>query len=255
MANINENLIKAEGKLAWTLENTAANLTFVPHYSQHTERYGIYFNFESNADAFNVKRYLQELESNRFAAALLDTVQPGYGQYENDSLHNMTELGTGSTGATGLGTSRLANAGGGFTYTMYCDPEVDNALQITLKKEDNGKSLQILVGEEVIYNEILAYEGSEEEYTIRIPVTKEILKNNAMKLNQKHPTTGKDAYTVILTFQSGTSEASARICNYAYMTLAYTTNTGITLSSDAGELTKISTTFYKLVLLQETQMN
>ena len=248
MANINENLIKTEGKLAWTLENTAANLTFVPHYSQHTERYGIYFNFESNADAFNVKRYLQELESNRFAAALLDTVQPGYGQYENDSLHNMTELGTGSTGATGLGTSRLANAGGGFTYTMYCDPEVDNALQITLKKEDNGKSLQILVGEEVIYNEILAYEGSEEEYTIRIPVTKEILKNNAMKLNQKHPTTGKDAYTVTLTFQSGTSEASARICNYAYMTLAYTTNTGITLSSDAGELTKISTTFYKLVL-------
>ena len=248
MANINDNLVKTEGKLEWTLENTDANLTFVPHYSQHTERYGIYFNFESNSDAFNVKRYLQELEGNRFAAALLDTVQPGYGQYENDELHNMTELGTGSTGATGNGTSRLANAGGGFTYTMYCDPEADNALQLTLKKEDNGKSLQILVDEEIIYNETLAYKGTEEEYTIRIPVSKDILEKYAVELNQKHPTTGKDAYTVTFTFKSSNEEASARICNYAYMTLAYTTNTGFTLSADAGELTEVSKTFYKLVL-------
>ena len=248
MANINTNLVKTEGKLEWTLENTDANLTFVPHYSQHTERYGIYFNFESNSSAFNVKRYLQELEANRFAAALLDTVQPGYGQYENDELHNMTELGTGSTGATGNGTSRLANAGGGFTYTMYCDPDFDNALELTLKKEDNGKSLQISAGEVVIYNETLDYQGTEEEYTIRIPVTKDILAKAAKARSDKHPTTGKNAYTITLTFKSGNAEASARICNYAYMTLAYKTNTGITLSADAGELTKVSKTFYKLVL-------
>ena len=248
MANINENLTKTEDKLEWTLQNTDANLTFVPHYSQHTERYGIYFNYESNSGAFNVKRYLQELESNRFAEALLDTVQPGYGQYENDELHNMTELGNGSTGATGNGTSRLANAGGGFTYTMYCDPDFDNALQITLKKEDNGKSLHILAGNEIIYNETLAYNGTEEEYTIRIPVTKEVLAKTAIALGKKHPTTGKDAYTVTLTFQSGNEEASARICNYAYMTKAYAANTGFTLSADAGELTEVSKTFYKLVL-------
>jgi len=248
MANINNNLVKSEGKLEWTLENTDANLTFVPHYSQHKERYGIYFNYESNSGAFNVKRYLQELESNRFAAALLDTVQPGYGQYENDELHNMTELGTGSTGATGNGTSRLANAGGAFTYTMYCDPDFDNALQLTLKKEDNGKALQILAGEEVLYNETLDYKGTEEEYTIRIPVSKDVLAKAAVSHGDKHPVTGKDAFTVTLTFKSGTEEASARICNYAYMTIAYTTNTGITLSADAGELTEVSKTFYKLVL-------
>ncbi len=248
MANINENLTRTEGKLEWTLQNTDANLTFIPHYSQHTERYGIYFNYESNSGAFNVKRYLQELESNRFAEALLDTVQPGYGQYENDELHNMTELGNGSTGATGNGTSRLANAGGSFTYTMYCDPDFDNALQITLKKEDNGKSLQILAGNEIIYNETLAYKGTEEEYTIRIPIAKEVLAKTAIALGKKHPTTGKDAYTVTLTFQSGNEEASARICNYAYMTKAYAANTGFTLSADAGELTEVSKTFYKLVL-------
>ena len=253
MANINKNLVKADGELAWTLDNTDSNLTFVPHYSQHTERYGIYFNYESNSSAFNVNRYLRELEDNRFTAALLDTVQPGYGQYENDELHNMTELGTGSTGATGNGTSRLANAGGGFTYTMYCDPDFDNALQLTLKKEDNGKSLQILVSEEVIYNETLNYKGSEEEYSIRIPVSKEVLAKTAMELKHKHPTTGKDAYTVNITFKSGNEEASARICNYAYMTKAYAANTNLTLSADAGELTEVSKTFYKLVLPEEVE--
>ena len=262
MTNINNNLVKTEGKLEWVLQNTDANLTFVPHYSQHTERYGIYFNYESNSGAFNVSRYLRELEDNRFAAALLDTVQPGYGQYENDSLHNMTELGTGSTGATGNGTSRLANAGGSFVYTMYVDPDCDNALELTLKKEDNGKSLQIFVGEESIYNEVLTYTGSEEEYTIRIPVTKDILAKAATALNEKHPTTGKDAYTVNVTFASGNEDASARICNYLYMTKAYQANTGLTISANAGELTTESTgsaetteagTAYKLVIPEDVE--
>ncbi|MBP3610264.1 MAG: glycoside hydrolase family 127 protein [Lachnospiraceae bacterium] len=250
MANINENLVKTEGKSEWTLEGTDANLIFVPHYSQHTERYGIYFNYESNSGAFNVSRYLREKEDNRFAAALLDTVQPGYGQYENDSLHNMTELGTGSTGATGEGTSRYANAGGSFVYTMYADPDVDNALELTLKKEDNGKSLQILVGEEIVFNEVLSYNDTEAEYTIRIPVTKDVLAKAATALGDKHPTTGKDAYTVNVTFTSGSEEASARICNYLYMTKAYTTNTGFSLTADAGELTQEGTSYH--LVLPET---
>ncbi len=252
MTNINTNLVKTDGELSWTLENTDANLTFVPHYSQHTERYGIYFNYESNSGAFNVSRYLRELEDNRFTAALLDTVQPGYGQYENDELHNMTEAGTGSTGATSNGTSRLANAGGSFIYTMYVDPDCDNALELTLKKEDNGKSLQILVGEEVVYNETLAYTGNEEEYTIRIPVAKDILAKAATELKELHPTTGKTAYTAKITFTSGNDEASARICNYLYMTKAYAANTGFTLSADAGELTKDGSS-YKLVLPEEAE--
>lgn len=231
MANINENLVKTEGKLEWTLENTDANLTFVPHYSQHTERYGIYFNYESNSGAFNVSRYLREKDDARFADALLDTVQPGYGQYENDSLHNMQETGTGSTGSTNQGTSRFANAGGAFTYTMYVNPNVDNALQLTLKKEDNGKSLQIFVGEECVCTEVLSYTGPDEEYTVRIPVSKEVLALSALALKESHPATGETAYTVNVTFASADEKASARICNYLYMTEAYTKNTGATFNA------------------------
>ena len=252
MENINENLVKVEGKLQWKLENTDANLTFVPHYSQHTERYGIYFNYESNSDAFNVSRYLDEKADNRFAAALLDTVQPGYGQYENDELHNMTESGTGSTGTTGNGTSRYANAGGAFTYYMYADPDSDNCLELTLKKEDNGKTLQILVGETVVYNEVLDYKGGETEYTLRIPVAKDVLAKAANTLKSLHPTTGKTAYTVPVTFKSGAEGLSARICNYLYMTYAYRTNTGLVLSADAGELVQDGKN-YKLILPENAE--
>lgn len=239
MENINENLRKTEDKLEWTLENTDANLTFVPHYSQHTERYGIYFNYESNTGAFNATLYLREKEDARFADALLDTVQPGYGQYENDSIHNLTESGNGSTGSTNQGTSRYANAGGSFTYTMYADPDFDNALELTLKKEDNEKPLKILVGKETVYDEVLSYTGTEEEYTLRIPVTKEILALSAEARRHLHPTTGKTAYTIEVTFAGTETEASARICNYLYMTKAYSQNTGVTFSAadTATELT------------------
>ncbi len=46
MENINAHLVKTEGKAEWKLTDVDANLTYVPHYSQYTERYGLYFTFE-----------------------------------------------------------------------------------------------------------------------------------------------------------------------------------------------------------------
>ncbi len=238
MANINENLVKTEGRPEWTLNNTDANLTFVPHYSQHKERYGIYFTYESDADAFNANRYINEKEDARFHAALLDTVQPGYGQYENDDLHNMRENGKGSTGATGDGTSRYANAGGSFTYSMKIDPNTANCLELTLKKADNSKPLKILIGDEVIYDEVLSYSGSDEEYTLRIPIAKETLQKHA-KYNGAYK-----SYVADFTFTGTDSKNSARICNYLYTLKAYKTNTGMTFSASAGTWREDGNTCY-----------
>ena len=251
MENIQNNLKKTEGVAEWTLENTDANLTFVPHYRQHTERYGIYFNYESNADAFNVSKYLQDKENGRFEAALLDTVQPGYGQYENDSHHNMTEAGAGSVGATGEGTSRYAAAGGSFTYTMYTVPDTDHCLELTLKKEDNGKPLQISVCGEIIYDRVLSYSGKDGEYTLRIPIEKELLDKVAKPADHPHPTTGEPAYTVSVTFSGTKASDSARICNYLYMTKAYAGNTGLSLSANKGTLSQNGFS-YHLTLAERT---
>ncbi len=230
MQNINSHLTRVEGSLAWELQDTDATLTFVPHYSQHTERYGIYFSYESNADAFHVARYLKAKEEARFSNALLGTVQPGYGQYENDVLHNMTETGSGSTGSTGQGTSRFANAGGAFTYRMKTDSSQDNVLELTLNAEDNGKPLTVTIGDTVIFQETLSYNGDSEEYTLRLPVTKDILERCTERT--------ADGNTVIpVTFSGSESAPSARICNYLYMTKSYSRDTSAVFTltdSDTG---------------------
>ncbi len=44
LENINENLVKWENELKFTLKGADRELIFSPHYKQHTSRYGIYFN-------------------------------------------------------------------------------------------------------------------------------------------------------------------------------------------------------------------
>ena len=46
LKNINENLVQEDNTLKFTLKGTNQKLTFLPHYKQHTNRYGIYFHLE-----------------------------------------------------------------------------------------------------------------------------------------------------------------------------------------------------------------
>lgn len=43
LENINENLVREGNTLKFTLKGTNQNLVFLPHYTQHENRYGIYF--------------------------------------------------------------------------------------------------------------------------------------------------------------------------------------------------------------------
>lgn len=49
--NINENLVQEDNTLKFTLKGTNQKLTFLPHYKQHTNRYGIYFHLEEKGSA------------------------------------------------------------------------------------------------------------------------------------------------------------------------------------------------------------
>lgn len=51
LKNINENLVKDENSMTFTLKGTNQNLVFSPHYRQHTNRYGIYFHLEEKGSA------------------------------------------------------------------------------------------------------------------------------------------------------------------------------------------------------------
>ncbi len=143
MADINDRMVRDEASdiLKFKLTGTDNELTFVTHYMQHRERYGIYFRFEDKktaAEHTSVKVSRHEW----LGDIKIDTVQAGYGQYESDELHDMLEGGTGSIGTTEGGTSRSARNGGAFSYRMLVD-EAGTALLITLKKAEAGRSLRV----------------------------------------------------------------------------------------------------------------
>ena len=210
--NINDNLVKTEGKVEFTLINTDADLTFVTHYSQHTERYGIYWEFAGSGEDMNAVRHMNGRRADRPAADLLDTVQPGYGQYENDELHRMEEHGSGSTGSTENGTSRYANANGSFTYRMLVDDGSPTSLLATFAKSDNGKTIRIAVNGQEIYSELLNYSGADEEYQAEIPIPNRIISANAEAVSAN----GVSGKAVTFEFSGIDGTQSARLCTFLY---------------------------------------
>lgn len=204
MANIEKYLVRQGEELEFELQGTDATLTYVPHFSQHKERYGIYFEFIDKqtaiTDADNVKA-----ERNR-----IDTVQPGYGQYENDAFHNMTESGTGSVGTTLGGTNRYAKAGGSFSYTMEVDPE-GTKLLVTFKTSDAGKGIEILAGGASVYMEVLEAQGEEEYFDVLIPLSKEVLKKAYGRFYNC-----RDRKVLDFEFRGIDGAESAAVCQFIY---------------------------------------
>ena len=175
IGSINDHMVRSDidGKLAFRLEGTDANLTYVTHYAQYQQRYALYLRFSDDTSSLSDTAVLNDKATARQEAMQLDVVQPGYGQYENDALHRMTESGNGSVGTTDAGTSRYAKANGSFTYSMAVDP-AGTDLIVTVHPEDNGKQLQILTGDTVLFAERLNRSGLE-EYDLVIPIPAEAL--------------------------------------------------------------------------------
>ena len=83
-----------------------------------------------------------------------DAVQAGYGQYENDPLHEMQAVGCESV--TSDGTYRCAKAGGYFCYDLAVERDKKNVLSVCLCGEDGGKPLKITAGGETLFDGRLA---------------------------------------------------------------------------------------------------
>lgn len=199
---IHEKLVRQGDSLRFVLTGTDATLTFVPHFSQYKERYGIYFRFTEKSTS--------ETEKSDMAAARIDTVQPGYGQYENDALHNMMEQGTGSVGTTSGGTSRYAKAGGSFSYTMEVNREGTSLLAM-FRNTDAGKGIRIATGDCVIYEVILEKQGEDEYYEVLIPVPEEVLKRA-----EKRFYNCRERAVLTFTVSGIDGEESAALCQFLY---------------------------------------
>jgi len=231
MDNINDYLVKTDGKMEFTLTGASSELTFIPYYQEYEQRYGIYWYFLSDDAEIESTMTISSKEAGRFENEKLDTVQPGYSQYESDELHNMQES---NTGIANGGTYRYAQVGGYFSYRMLVDTEEDNYLVTSFAKADNGKTMKITVGDSVIYNETLSYEGDEEYYQVEILIPADAIQANTETVQVD----GVEKTAVRIQFQSSSdTEESAKICQFIYTRKAYTSNAQLnSLVSSKGTL-------------------
>ncbi len=211
MKEISRHMIRLEGdELAFQLKDVEANLTFVPHFSQYKERYGLYWDFVTEEEILALEKSKSTQVDKDFV--VLDTVQPGYGQYENDLLHDMKEYGSGSTGITDDGTYRFANIGGAFSYRMIVDRMHNNYLKLIVRKEDDGKMLRIRTNEHILYEKRVHSVSEEKELEIWIPISKEVVE-------ECHENIKKDdrmVSVIPIIFEGAPGEVSARVCNFIY---------------------------------------
>ncbi len=181
------------------------DLVFTPHYTKYKERYGIYFYFVTEEETQAVaESKTQSLDT------VIDTVQPGYGQYENDELHDMKD--NGSVSVTNDGTYRYATENGSFSYDFSVEKGKDNYLSLTLRRKDNGKTLKISASEQVLFEDELDYIGTEDSYTLRVGIPASVV--NSAKSKKAN---GNDYDVIFVTFSGSEGRESAKVCDFIYM--------------------------------------
>lgn len=210
IADIDSYMVRQEGTLNFTLTGTDRELVFAPHYKKTRERYGIYwYLFDEKADSAGEAEKRKAEEARR--ESIIDTVQPGYGQYENDELHAMED--NGSIGSTAQGTTRKATPNGSFTYHMKAEEGKDLLLEVHFLREDNGKPITIKIGDEFVYNGKVYYTGTSEEYFVEYPLPKEIIS----KALEHRTVAGSKVLTIPVTFGGSFVVESARVFGFIYL--------------------------------------
>lgn len=218
-------------------------LQFVPFNTLNDERYGIYWYFDNPNSESDESQILAGKENGRLDASILDSTQPGYGQYEQDGIHQLQEKDSEAGTISGGGSTRLAKAGGYFAYNFIVNPDKGNSLLCQFAKEDNGKTLKVIVGDTVIAEKTLAYTGSEDFYTEYIAIPDDLLKKNVKEITMEGDT---NKYTVVpVRFESGSAtEASARLVGGLYMTQNFSTQAVLnSVKSSVGEVSNANNVF------------
>ncbi len=212
--DIDNRLKKDPYSLRFTLTGTDRELVFTPHYLKRRERYGIYWYFLDRSDEGKDEAERRKYEEKR-RENILDTVQPGYGQYENDELHAMED--NKSVGQTAGGTTRYAAPGGSFAYHMLVEEDKDLILELHFLRSENGKPLQIFIGDEEIFNGRLHYTGANEEYAVEHIIPADLVRKSL----ENRTVEGKAVKTVKVSFKGGMFVESAKLFGFIYMIRNY----------------------------------
>lgn len=263
---INQNLVKAEGSMNFTLKGTNFSHPFTTHYNQDEENYGIYWTYYIDEEGRGSEEILAEKAAKRLERVEIDTMaQVGRGQYESRFSVNadgsqkdgLVESGTGSVGADAPDLTRKANTGGSFGYKMIVSEGEDNYLLLTYAKADDGKSIRITVGDELIAEEVLdsakakvqnmtlAEADQAEYYQVLYKIPANTIRNNVQNL-QAYDAEGraKTEKVITVTFAGKDQAESARLCKSVSLMRPYNTVNQLTKVEYNGKvLTAVNGTY------------
>ncbi len=139
--NVAQNVEKVPGKMEFVLKHTdSGHLVFTPHYRQHTERYGIYWNMVAKDSDALQQHILAGKEKARKERVSIDSIPLGNDQYE--LLHNIKGENTGAGTYNGL-QLRHAWKDGWFSYDMKVNPQVKNYLLVKYFSGNVGREFNI----------------------------------------------------------------------------------------------------------------
>lgn len=144
LANIEDNLVRTEGTLEFTLQGTDRDIVFTPHYLQYENRYGIYFKLiDSTMIVESDEKDLYDV---------IDSLPVANDQYEFS--HNL-EADLSATGTHKNLNYRDASPDGYFSYDMAVDNTATNYLKAKYFSGDAGRTFIIKVDGEVLEEVVL----------------------------------------------------------------------------------------------------
>ncbi len=149
-----QHFVRRDSELVFTLRNTDEDdrLVFTPHFKQHSERYGIYWNLVESDSPELQQHLLQNKLNQRVQDATIDSLPIANDQYELE--HHIK--GQNTSVATWDGYNlRQAENNGWFSYQLQVIPHTDNYLSVTYFSGHNGKSIDIYVDGELLVRETL----------------------------------------------------------------------------------------------------
>lgn len=164
LENFAENFVQKGGGLDFVLRNTDEDnrLEFTPHYKQHEERYGIYWNL-AEADSPELQEHiLQGKQRRRIQEATIDSLPVGNDQYELE--HRIKGENTSVAAWDGYNI-RQAENNGWFSYQLKVLPQQDNYLSVTYFSGSNGRTIDIYVQGELLVSDTLMTDKVRSFYT------------------------------------------------------------------------------------------
>lgn len=244
LKHFQEHFVKKKDELAFNLNNTDEDerLLFTPHYKQHSERYGIYWNIVE-ADSQELQQHLlQTKETQRVKDATIDSLPVGNDQYE---LEHQIKGERTSTGDWDGYTYRRADEGGWFSYQMKVVPEADNYVSMLCFSGNGGGAFRLLVDGECCESLTEVPENPRTFYEVRYLLPADLIGSKQqieIKFEAKDSIRMNGIYDLLRTMKSYDNNANLQALSFEHGDLSEDFNPYVTdyTLSIPNTLTKLS---------------